>query len=120
MNSAELRIKALALNISAADLAAKFETDLDSTHHWLQDGDVPLSVAVEIEEMWQRRIQRVDEVIELAEELGHAELISYAQDEDCAHLGMTAADHAHLLSQVITALELSDIPYQVTLVDTFD
>lgn len=120
MNSAELRIKALALNISAADLAGKFEVDLDTSHGWLSGSGVPLSVAIEIAEMWERRIQRIDEVVELAEELGHADLMSYAQDEDCAHLGMTAADHAHLLVQVTTALDLADIPYQVTSVGNLD
>lgn len=120
MNSAELRIKALALNISAADLADKFEVDLDTAHEWLDDAEVPASVAIEIGEMWQRRIQRIDETVALAEELGEATLMSYASDADCAHLGMTAADHSHLLVQVTTALELADIPYQVTLVGTFD
>lgn len=113
MNPAEFRIKALAMNITTADLAAKYEVDTQTAAGWLSNAEIPLMVAEDIQEMWLRRIDKIGETIDLTEQLGEATLLSYVNDDDCAHFGMTADDHSRFLVQVATALELADLPYRI-------
>lgn len=113
MTPAEFKILRTTLGLTTVDVAEAMDVALRTAQRWESSYTPPEDVQAWILTKWGLVADRVGEVLDLAEQGEPIRLIAYCHDSQCAHLGMSASEHAALLGHIMMALTQCDLDWEL-------
>ncbi|WP_297451965.1 hypothetical protein [uncultured Corynebacterium sp.] len=114
MTPTELRIQRRALGLTTVDIAQIFEVNHRTAQRWESTHTPPNDVAEWVTDRIGLYVDRVADVLDMAEQLGAATLVRYADDAECmAATGLSRSEHEALLGHCCIALTAAGFGFQI-------